>query len=195
MYTVIGTPRGRALRVMWMLEELGEHYDHFADPPPGPEFAPVDPGGRPSPLVVDGTQIRESTAAIQYLADRHGRFTHPAGTLERARQDDLTQFLLDEFDAALWLPARHSYLLPAALRVGAASDSLKAEFSRSQAKLMVRMSGAPFLAGAEMTVPDLICAHCGLWADVAGFGVTEPWLEAYFERMTARPAFRRASAR
>ncbi|MCB1398536.1 MAG: glutathione S-transferase, partial [Rhodobacteraceae bacterium] len=100
MYTVIGTVQSRALRVLWMLEELGHSYEHVVAAPRSEGVVAFNPAGKVPVLIVDGTPITDSTAIIQYLADRHGALTHPAGTLERARQDSLTQFLLDEFDAA-----------------------------------------------------------------------------------------------
>ncbi len=85
----------------------------------------LNPADKVPVLVEDGTPITDSTAIIQYLADRHGRLTRPAGTLGRARQDSLTQFLLDEFDASLWMVARHSFILPEELRLAAVKDSLR----------------------------------------------------------------------
>ena len=78
-----------------------------------------NPAGKVPVLVVDGEPITDSTAILHYLADRHRALTYPAGTLDRARQDSLTQFLLDEFDAALWVAARHSFILPEELRMPA----------------------------------------------------------------------------
>lgn len=196
MYTVIGTVKSRTLRVLWMLEELGQPYDHVAAPPRSEGVTALNPAGKVPVLVVDGTPITDSTAIIQFLADRHGALTHPAGTLDRARQDSLTQFLLDEFDAALWMAARHSFILPEELRQSAIKDSLKWEFQRSQHQLVQRMAeDGPFLMGATMTVPDIILAHCLGWAQVAQFPIVEPRLTAYATELRARPAFRRAVAR
>lgn len=136
-----------------------------------------------------------STAIIQYLADKHGKLTHPAGTLDRARQDSLTQFLLDEFDAALWMAARHSFVLPEALRHAAIKNTLRWEFERSQKTLVHRMGEGPFLMGETMTVPDIILTHCGTWALAAKFPIVEHRLTDYLDRMRQRPAYRRAMAR
>jgi len=194
MYTVIGSARSRALRVLWMLEELGQPYDHVAAPPRSPDVVAVNPAGKVPVLIEDGTPITDSTAILHYLADRHGALTHKAGTLDRARQDSLTQFLLDEFDAALWMAARHSFVLPEELRHAAVKDSLKWEFERSQKVLAARMAEGPFVMGAEMTVPDLILTHCGQWAKVAHFAIVEPRVADYLARMQARPALQRALA-
>jgi glutathione S-transferase len=194
MFTVIGTTRSRTLRVLWMLEELGLPYDHVPAAPRSAGVVEVNPAGKVPVLVEDGVPITDSTAIIQYLADREGRLTHPAGTLERARQDSLTQFLLDEFDAALWLAARHSFILPEELRQSAIKDSLKWEFQRSQRTLVARMGRGDFVMGGQMTVPDLILAHCMGWAVSAKFPIAEPCLETYLHRMRDRPAFQRAAA-
>jgi glutathione S-transferase len=195
MYTVIGTVKSRALRVLWMLEELGEPFEHVSAAPRSDGVVEFNPAGKVPVLIEDATPITDSTAIIQYLADKHGRFTHAAGTLDRARQDSLTQFLLDEFDAALWMAARHSSILPEELRQTAIKDSLKWEFERSQKTLMHRMGEGPFLMGAEMTVPDIILTHCGNWAMTARFPIVERKLSDYLDRMRLRPAYKRAMAR
>ncbi len=195
MYTVIGTARTRTARVLWMLEELGLPYAHVAAGPRSADVRAVNPSGKVPVLLVDGAAISDSTAILQYLADRHGRFTHPAGTLDRARQDSLTQFVLDEFDAALWTASRHSFILPEEHRLPAIKDTLRWEFGRSQAALVARMGAGPFLMGEAMTVPDLILTHCGLWAGLAKFPITEPRFADYLKTMGARPELQRAMAR
>ena len=194
MYTVIGTVGSRAARVLWMLEELGEPYEHVPAPPRSEGVTAFNPAGKVPVLVEDGTPITDSTAIVQYLADKHGRLTHRAGTLDRARQDSLTQFLLDEFDAALWMAARHSFVLPEALRHAAIKNTLRWEFERSQKTLVHRMSEGPFLMGETMTVPDIILTHCGNWALSAKFPIVEHRLTEYLDRMRQRPAYRRAMA-
>ncbi len=195
MYTVIGTVGSRTARVLWMLEELGQPYEHIAAPPRSEGVREFNPAGKVPVLIADGTPITDSTAIIQFLTDRHGALTHPAGTLDRARQDSLTQFLLDEFDAALWVAARHSFILPETLRMPAIKSSLHWEFERSQKVLVERMAEGPFLMGATMTVPDIILGHCGRWAVAARFPITEPRLTDYLARSQSRPAFVRAMSR
>ncbi len=194
MYTVIGTVKSRAARVIWMLEELEQTYDHVAAPPRSEGVTAFNPAGKVPVLIEDGTPITDSTAIIQYLADKHGKLTHPAGTLDRARQDSLTQFLLDEFDAALWMAARHSFVLPEELRHAAIKNTLRWEFERSQKTLVNRMGEGPFLMGEVMTVPDIILTHCGNWALGAKFPIVEHRLSAYLDQMRQRPAYKRAMA-
>ncbi|MFZ1660543.1 MAG: glutathione S-transferase family protein [Paracoccaceae bacterium] len=191
MYQIVGTIRSRAFRVLWMLEELSQPYEHIPAQPRSEQASEFNPAGKVPTLMDNGVAITDSTAIIQYLADRHGALTFPAGTIERAQQDSLTQFLLDEFDAALWVAARHTFILPEELRHTAIKDSLRWEFARSQKVLTRRMGDGPFLMGADMTVPDIILTHCGNWAEGAKFPIDEPALVDYLNRMRARPAFKR----
>lgn len=194
MYTVIGRANSRATRVLWMLEELGAQYEHVPAAPQSEGVVSFNPAGKVPVLIEDSTPITDSTAIIQYLADKHGSLTFAAGTLNRARQDSLTQFLLDEFDAALWMAARHSFLLPEELRQSAIKESLIWEFTNSQKTLVHRMGEGPYLMGQQMTVPDIILTHCGIWAGVAKFPIHEPRLSAYLERMRERPALAKVLA-
>lgn len=195
MYKVIGGVKSRAMRVIWMLEELGIPFEHVAAPPRSDDVVAFNPAGKVPVLVVDNTPITDSTAILTYLADKHAQFTFPAGTIERARQDSLTQFLLDEFDAALWMAARHSFILPEELRQSAIKDSLKWEFERSQKTLASRWSDGPYLMGDQATVPDFILTHCMGWATTARFPVVEPRLKSHMDDMRAREGYQRAVAR
>ncbi len=135
-----------------------------------------------------------STAILTYLADKHGKLTFRAGTVERARQDGITHMVLDELDSVLWTAARHSFILPEDKRVPEVKDSLKWEFSRNIARLADKMDG-PFLMGDTMTIADIIAAHCLNWAYSAKFEIDQPKLLAYAKVMRSRDAFKRAAAR
>jgi glutathione S-transferase len=193
-YKVIGAIKSRTLRVLWMLEEIGAPYEHVAAAPRSEEVTRFNPAGKVPVLVADGVPISDSVAIMTFLADRHGQFTHTPGTIERARQDSLTNAIIDEFDAVLWTAARHSFVLPEEHRVPEVKESLKWEFERSQEQFVPRMAeDGPFLMGDEMTIPDILLAHCMGWAVNAKFPVTEPFRE-HARRMRDRPAFARASS-
>lgn len=194
-YTLIGATTTRAARVQWMLEELGVTFDHHAVKPHDGAVTQHYPSGKVPVLLVDGEPITDSAAILQFLADKHGLFTYPAGTIERARQDALTHAILDEFDAVLWTAARHSFILPEDKRVPEVKESLRWEFTRNQAGFVKRMGDGPFLMGDTMTVPDILLAHCLLWARAAKFDVTEPRLLDFLGHMRDRDAFKRVYAK
>ena len=168
-YTVVGPTITRTFRVLWMLEELGQTYDRLTHASRTDELRAYNPAGK-VPVLLDGdATLTDSTAIMQYLADKHGDMTFSAGTIDRARQDGFTQFILDEIDATLWAAARHTFILPEDKRVPEVKQSLKWEFARSIDELMRRKGDAPFLMGERMTLPDIIATHCGSWAIAAGF--------------------------
>ncbi|MEM9435878.1 MAG: glutathione S-transferase family protein [Pseudomonadota bacterium] len=192
-YELHGSHRSRAFRVLWMLEELGLDYVHHNTPPRSPEIKALNPLGKVPVLIDDGTTLTDSTAILTYLADKHGALTYPPGTLERARQDAHTHFLLDELDALLWLVSRHSFGLPEELRVPEVKASAREEFHISAERLAQRIEG-PFLMGDKMTIPDIIAVHCLGWAIVAKFPMVRDDLKAYAKPIRQRPAYKRAQA-
>lgn len=194
MYTLVGSAKTRAFRPLWLLEELGTAFTHIPAAAASLEAKTHNPTGKVPVLIVDGQSITDSTAILSYLADKHAQFTAPAGSLARAQQDSMTQFLLDEFDALLWTAARHSFVLPEAHRLPAIKTSLKWEYARSLSRLNDRLQG-PFLMGAAMTIPDIIATHCLGWGQAITFGTPEDRLASYLTKMHARPAFQRSTAR
>lgn len=200
MYVVIGTPRSRAMRVMWMLEELEQPYEVVAPPLGSDAQRDATPEGRvPALRTPDGVVLTDSVAIMTYLADRHADResgpTYAAGTIERAVQDGHTQFVDEALDGPLWVLSKHRYVLPKALRAAeavapAALHDLEDGFER----LAARVGDGPFLMGARFTVPDIMAGHCGGWAKVAGVTAPEP-AAAYLKRVYARPSNARARAR
>lgn len=194
MYTVIGGVKTRAFRVMWMLEELGQTYDLVPAAPQSEEARKYNPSGK-VPALMDGNELlTDSIAIMQYLADKHGALTAPAGTLARARQDAMVFWLVDEFDAILWAAAKHSFVFPEKLRIPQIKDSLKAEFTRGSKLLADRMEG-PFLMGDEITVPDLLAVHCINWSIGAGFPTVDERLGEWAAGLRKRDAFKAVRAR
>ncbi|MFG6590140.1 glutathione S-transferase family protein [Sulfitobacter sp. 1A12157] len=188
MYTVIGGTKSRAFRVMWMLEELGQPYALNPAAPRSDEARKYNPSGK-VPALVDGDEVlTDSIAIMTYLADKHGALTAPAGTPARARQDAMTFWLIDEFDAVLWAAAKHSFVFPEEARVPAIKDSLKAEFERAASTLSDRLEG-PFLMGDEITLPDLLAVHCINWSIGAKFPRVDDKLNLWAKSLRERPAF------
>lgn len=193
MYQVIGPKASRTMRVLWVLEEIGLPYEHRADKPRSDAVRELNASGKVPVLIDEGEVLTDSTAIVTYLADKHHALTYPAGTVERARQDGLMHLVLDEMDAILWTAARHSFILPEEMRLPAIKDSLRWEWSQTMERLAGRIVG-PFLMGDEMTIADIVCAHCLNWGVNAKFEVTPEPVRAYLERMRERPAYQRLTA-
>ena len=193
-YTVYGVLRSRAFRVFWLLEELEQDFTHVPAGPQSPEILAGSPLGK-VPVLRDGDAIiPDSTAILTYLADKHGQFTAPAGTVKRARQDAWTFRILDDVESLLWTAAKHSFVLPEAERVPEVKQACRAEYLRNIDKIFEECEG-PYLMGDALSVPDILLTHCGGWAQSAQFPEASPAFAAYLARLRARPAFSRAAAR
>jgi glutathione S-transferase len=195
MYTLIGSPRSRAMRVAWMLEELGLDYDWKAAGPQSEEIRRINPSGKIPALIVDAEALIDSVAIVQYLADAHHCLTHKCGTIPRAIQDSFTQFCVDEVEGALWTAAKNSFVHPEEIRVPAIKSVCKIEFDRAMETLGRRLGDSEFVMGAAFTVPDLLLGHCAGWAANAKFDLPGGPVGAYFERVRARPALKAAMER
>ncbi|MEM7520687.1 MAG: glutathione S-transferase family protein [Pseudomonadota bacterium] len=191
MYTVIGATRTRTMRVMWMLEELRQPYRQIDAGPASDIAREYNVLGKIPALVVGDDVLTDSVAIMTYLADKHGKMIAPAGSVERAKQDAMTHWLIDEFDAILWTHAKHSRVFPEAERVPGVIASVHGEFMRSAEKLSARLEG-DFLFEDAITVSDLLAVHCLNWAAFAGFPKPDGKLVAWARSMRHRPAYQAA---
>lgn len=193
MYKVYGKVLTRTFRVLWLLEELGVPYELIDTAPQSEEIRKLNPLGK-VPVLMDGDDILfDSVAIMNYVADKHGQFTQPAGSIERARQDALTNMLIDDFDGLLWTASRHSFILPKEHRVREVKPSLAWEFQRNADRVADLIRG-PFLMGEMMTIPDIVCVHCLNWSVSANFPVENETLQDYARTLRSRDAYKRVRA-
>lgn len=189
MYKVIGSPKTRALRVMWMLNELGEPFELDPVAPRDASLLAINPSLK-VPVLKDGDNyVIDSVAIIQYLADKHGKLTFKAGTIDRAHQDSFTQFAVDDVEAACWTAAKHTFALPEEYRVADVKRACAFEFTRAMAALSKRLGTRQFVMGDTFTVPDLLLGHTIGWGMSMKWKVEEDNVAQYVARVRARPAF------
>lgn len=196
MYTVYGLPFTRAMRVMWMLEELGQDYAVVPCAPQSDQIRAKNPLGKLPALEVDGEVLIDSVAICQFLADKHGALTHPAGTIARAKQDAMTQFAVDVIEGPLWMAAKHSFVLPEGKRVAEIKPYCKEAALEGFAQAASMLEG-PYAAGETFTVPDLLLGHLANWAQNGSkyeLPAEGPAAE-YLARVRDRPALAAAIAR
>lgn len=200
-YHLIGSPRSRVMRVIWLLEELGLPYEIEPLSLGSDAVRARSPEGKvPILETPEGAQLTDSVAIMTYLADRHGDPdtgpSWPAGALERGRQDGHTQFLVDEMDGALWTLSLHRYVLPEEMRaLDAVAPGALRLFHRAVERLAARIGDGPYLMGARFTLPDIVAGHCAGWAKVAGIEIQNDAVAAYLKRIYARDANARARTR
>ena len=201
MITVWGT--GRGIRVVWLLEEMGLAYrlrlvDLLKGAENDPEFLAINPCGF-IPALQDGdTVMVESIAIMEYLIARYGPESKTA-PLAPAPTDPAyaayQQFLhLGEAGLAgmLYFHVITKNIAPQAERDNwTARESV--EIFRNRLKLVTRqLAHAPYMAGDAFTAADISVTYALTFARAAAGLTLGEAEQAYWKRMTDRPAYKRA---
>ena len=198
MYTVIGNPDTRALRVYWALEELQLDYDFILAEPHSTWAKATNLSGKvPSLRTSDGINVTDSVAILNFLSGKHGHennlFSHPIGTAERALQDSITQFCCEEIDGPLSLYQKNTKFHPPSLKFKEIRSIANYEFSKGLSGLEEKIAGKEFLLGEVFSIPDIICGHCAGWAISMGFSIPQSnEVSDYFKRIRRRKALKMA---
>jgi glutathione S-transferase len=192
----IGTPR--TLRVHWMLHELGLDYETRAILPRSAQMD--DPElwrltqRRKIPFFEDGEiRIGESGAIVAYLADTYrgrAQLAPAPGTPARAAFDEIAFFVLMELDAtALYVLRRHEGLPDVYGAAPEACAAARGYFARMVGEIERRLGdGRPHVLGDAFSAADVLLTSCLAWAQFVAIPLATP-LDAYRERVAARPAF------
>ncbi|MCZ4339248.1 glutathione S-transferase family protein [Shewanella colwelliana] len=201
MITLYGTPRSRALRVSWLLEELGIDWtfsfinfskgDNRSD-----SFLALNPSGKIPVISDDNLVLTESAAICQYLAEKYGegRLLPTAGTTNAGHYHQWVSFIICELEQPLWTMGKHKFALPDEQRQPSILSVAKWEFDKAAALAEAMMPNTPYLLGDELSVADILLAHTLMWATV--FEQTlPPKLTAFRDRLQTRPALAKALAK
>ena len=194
--------RTRSVRVLWLLEELGLDYE-LEQMPFDPkalqsvDYLELSPFGK-VPVLVDGaTTMFESVAIMQYLLDRYGD-----GALQPDEQSpDYGQFLqwMHFGEATLMGPMAtfitHAMRLPEEERDARSLERAKSQLHHYATVIDKALDGRDYLVGDEFTAADIAVGYgfylCKLFKV---FPTDCPNLAAWFERLTARPAYQKATS-
>lgn len=183
----------RSLRALWGLKELDADFEFIpvnllTGEHKQPDFLRLNPAGK-VPVLVDGDiVIPESAAIVLYLADKYPekRFL-PAGVEERAQVYRWVMFAVTELEQPLWRISKHTALYPEDKRLAADIVLAKEEFRAMAAILDSHLEGRRFIVGDSLTVADCVTAYLVDWANEIHLIDDFAQLQAYLERMYARP--------
>jgi glutathione S-transferase len=169
----------RSQRILWLLEELGLPYEikryerNRRTMLAPPELRRVHPLGK-APIVEDeGIVLVETGAIVEHLVRKGGRFGPP---------DDLPGTLL-------WRQFLH-------YAEGSLMPPLLGMFAQHLGYLESELQARDWFAGAEITAADIMLSF-PLEAARGRAGLDEryPKLQAWLQRIQARPAYRAALAK
>lgn len=192
-------PRTRAVRTVWLLEEMGLAYEleRFTlgdNAMRAPEFLSVSPNGR-VPVLEDGdVRLFESTAIAQYLVARHG----DGALAPDASSPEFPVYLqwLHYAEGMIMPPINtivvETILLPPARQNEANAARAMKLLNRTLAAVEAHMDGREFLAGA-FSAADTITGHACIMSGKLGADISAcPNIAAYNERLLERPALQKA---
>ena len=193
MLKLYGTPPTRALRVVWLLNELGlEHELHpvdlMQDEHHQQDFLSLNPAAR-VPVLVDGNLVLTESAAIQlYLAEKYPQAGFIPETLEdRAQMYRWMFFLVTEVEQPLWRIARHTFVYPDEKRIPQDVELARQECLEMIEVLERHMSEREFMVGDRLSVADFNAAYTLDWANTDEMLASAPRLRDYLKAMYARP--------
>lgn len=184
--------------VMWMVGELGighERYDaglqfgvnHT------PEFLAMNPNGLVPVITDDGDPIFESAAICRYLAARYADDAFwPADPARRAQIDKWAEWgkttVYPVFGGIIF---RQMVRTPAAKRDLSAVTAAIRNFGNILDIAEEQLKHHDFLAGSAFTLADISFGHQLFRYFTVGIErPSHPLVEAYYERLCQRPAYR-----
>lgn len=198
MLRLYGSAKSRALRVLWMVSELGLSYDHKdwapgSDPTKTPEYRALNGNGRVPTIDDDGFVLSESMAINMYLARKHGGGLYPTDPKNEALAMQWSLWETDRLDRQVANYIRNSTELPEAERKPEVAKAAWEEVQESFGVLEAALAKSPWLAGPAFSVGDLNVASAmyrALFLDLAKWPRVQDWLN----RCWGRPAARKARA-
>ena len=210
MLTIHHLNNSRSLRMLWLLEELGQPYEikqyrrdgqtHRAPA----ELTLIHPLGK-SPVITDGDiTVAESGAIVEYLVDTygHGRLKPAVGTAARREYTYWLHYaegsLMPLLLMGLMIGRRGRSSQPGAQTVAREirESFLEPELKKHLAFVDRHLANIPWFAGTEVSGADM---QMGFVLDMADgstpYTKSLPHVQAYLQRMRQRPAYQAAEAK
>ena len=191
LYTVVGSPNCR--KVEAVINHLGlavesEYLDFFAGDLKRPAYLALNPNGM-VPTLVDGElTLWESTAIMQYLAERAGaEALYPREAKQRAEVVRWQAWEIAHYNRAFGVLAFETVAKPG-FGLGPTNqplvDAMKQNLARFAPVLDAHMNGRNYAAGEGITLADYSLIHLEGFKEAVPFDWSPyPHLNAYYERM------------
>jgi glutathione S-transferase len=192
----------RSIRIVWLCEELGIPYEvktlaFTPDDLQSEAYLAVHPLGKVPSIDDDGLILNESGAITQYLLAKHGkgRLEPKHGTAEHGIFLHWLHFAEATFMMPLGNIAQHAFIRPEDQRIPQVAAEAQVSVKKMLGIVEDALKGKKYICGPDFTAADtmlgydlLLCKLFGLLSD------SHPNVVAYFERLSARPGFQKATA-
>jgi glutathione S-transferase len=180
-------PKSRAVIAKWMLDECGAKYeivpiDLEKREHKTPDFLKINPAGK-LPALVDGdSKIFEGAAICLYLGDKFpgARLAPRIDAPERGRYLSLMVYSTSQLEPAMG----------DALLGGPPTSPQRGwtDFATAMDVVEGQLGDGPYLFGSWFTAADVMIGSMFIWRRMFGGQPDRPKLEAYVDRLLARPA-------
>ena len=197
MIQLYGNPRSRAMRCLWMLEEMGRPYQLIekstrADDLQTGDYLRLNPNAR-IPTLRDGdVVIWESMAINIYLSEKYEGPMHCGGPEELGLAAQWSFWAMLEMEQLLLDLLLHRALLPEFSRDPSYAERDELLLQKPLGVLNAALAGREFLAGDGLTVADLNVGSILVWGKMARLSLSHhPELKRWLDDCLARPAYRR----
>ena len=178
-------PQSRALIAKWMLDECAATYEIVAidfakREHKTAEFLKVNSAGK-LPALVDGeSRIFEGAAICLYLGDKfpEAKLAPKIGAPERGRYLSLMVYSTSQLE-----PAMGDTLL----KVQSLPQRGWTNFETAKDVIEGELGDGPYLFGDWFTAADIMIGSMFIWKRIFGAPPDRPKLEAYVDRLLARP--------
>ncbi|MCE9524223.1 MAG: glutathione S-transferase family protein [Alphaproteobacteria bacterium] len=193
-----GYPQSRAVRTLWLLEELGLPYDVVevtmaSGATRSSEFLKINPAGHVPAIDDDGFKLSESMAINLYLAKKHGKL-YPSDPHGEAKAWQWSFWVMSELDKPIVNWIVNGVILPVEQRDTKLALQSREEMEWPLHVLNGELGERKFLADPNaFTIADLNVAsvlYRLLFVDLKD----KPHLEAWLKTCWDRPAAKRARA-
>jgi glutathione S-transferase len=198
MLTLYFAPRTRAVRVRWLLEELGvpHRLERVTFNVPSHTFAQNTPLGK-LPVIEDGdVTMCESGAIVEYILERygHGRLAPPIGSPLRGEFLQWVHFAESTAFPPVGVIVWHTLYEGNADRFPEVMASARARAGDAMDFVGRRLEGRPYLLGDEFSAADIMMGFTLFAARLLGvLDDRHTVLHGYLGRLEERPAFRIAA--
>jgi glutathione S-transferase len=200
MLKIFHAPGTRSIRVIWLCEELAIPYqivrvDFSAQYRASPEWRRLNPVGKVPVLAIDDFSMFESGAMVQHILDWH----HPTAleperaTREHALYQQWSWFAEATFARPIGEIANHRRAFPGR-EVPEVLDDMRSRATLCADAVDAALAGQAYLVGEQFTAADIMMGYTLL---IYRRMVTDRLganLEAYWSRLSARPAFQATMA-
>lgn len=201
MLTVYHVPITRSLRVLWLCQELELPHevrtvDFGAAYRASPEWRALNPVGK-VPAMTDGNfTMFESGAMVQYLLDRYGqgRLQPAPGTEAHGLYLQWSWFAEATYARPIGEIVNHRRAFGADGEIPAVVEEMKGRVRLCSEAVDRALQGRDYLLGDQFSAADIMMGYSVMLAQ--RFSSTEGLdaLNAYWARLSARPAWQRAAA-